>query len=260
MKSSSVVVRREEGLVFATLNRPDKLNALNKEIFDELDALMDRLATDKTARVVIMSGAGEKSFCVGADLKERQGMGEKDILARFNFVRRVYLKMERLGLPIIAAIDGICLGGGLELALACDLRIAGGGSVFGFPEVDLAIIPGNGGTQRLSRIVGMGKALELILMGKRLTSNEAVGMGLIHQAVAMNEAMSEARRWATKLMQAGPLALRQAKYSIRAGLEGTLEEGLALETEAYKVVLRSKDRLEGLKAFHEKRKPVYTGE
>ncbi len=260
MKSNSLLVRREEGLVFATLNRPDKLNALNKEIFDDLGDLIDRLETDKTARVVILSGAGEKSFCVGADLKERQGMGEKDVLARFTQVRTLYTRMEKLGLPIIAAVDGICLGGGLELALACDLRIVGAGSQLGFPEVDLAIIPGNGGTQRLSRVVGMAKALELVLMGKRLTAAEAVGIGLIHQVVGANEALNEARRWADKLMQSGPLALRQAKYAIRAGMDRTLEQALVLETDAYKVCLQSKDRLEGLKAFVEKRKPVYIGE
>jgi methylglutaconyl-CoA hydratase len=260
MKSSSLLVRREEGIVFATLNRPDKLNALNKEIFDELSALVARLETDKTARVVILSGAGEKSFCVGADLKERQGMGEKDVLARFSFVRDLYLRLEKLGVPVIAAIDGICLGGGLELALAADLRLCGAGSQLGFPEVDLAIIPGNGGTQRLSRVVGMAKALELVLLGRRLSASEALAVGLVHQVVPANEAVNEARKWAAKLLQSGPLALRQAKYAIRAGLERPLEQALVLETEAYKVCLQSKDRLEGLKAFVEKRKPSYTGE
>ncbi len=260
MKSNSILVRREEGLVFATLNRPDKLNALNKEIFDELDDLLARLETDKTARVLVLSGAGEKSFCVGADLKERQGMGEKDVIARFAFVRAIYSRMERLGIPIIAAIDGICLGGGLELALACDFRLVGAASQLGFPEVDLAIIPGNGGTQRLSRMVGMAKALELILFAERMTAAEALGYGLVHQVVPANEALNEARRWADKLLQSAPLALRQAKYAIRAGMDRSLEQALVLETEAYKVCLQSKDRGEGIKAFFEKRKPVYIGE
>ncbi len=260
MKLNSLLVRREEGLVFAALNRPDKLNALNKESFDELDALLARLETDKTARVLILSGSGEKSFCVGADLKERQGMGEKDVLARFAFVRGLYQRMERLGLPIIAAIDGICLGGGLELALACDFRIVGAASQLGFPEVDLAIIPGNGGTQRLPRTVGMAKALELVMMGRRLSPAEAVDIGLVHQVVPANEALNEARRWTDKLLLSGPVALRQAKYAIRSGMDRSLEQGLTLETDAYKLCLQSKDRLEGLKAFVEKRKPVYLGE
>jgi len=260
MASTSLAVRRDGGIVVATLNRPDKLNALNKDVFDELKRLVDVLETDKTVRALIMTGSGEKAFCVGADLKERQGMNEKDILVRLEFVRSLYLRLERLPVPTIAAINGSAMGGGLELALACDLRIASDNATLSFPEVDLAIIPGNGGTQRLSRVIGLAKTLEMVLLGKRLTANEAFGHGMVNMVVANGQAVVQAMSWAGKIAEAGPIAIRNAKNAIRVGYERSLEEGLSLEIDCYKACLYSKDRLEGLKAFSEKRKAVYRGE
>lgn len=178
--ASSVEVVRQKSVVIATLNRPEKLNALNKEVFDDLERLVDVLETDSSARVLILTGSGDKAFCVGADLKERNGMNEKDILVRLDFVRRLYSKLENLPMPVIAAVNGMALGGGTELALACDLRIASDLAVFGLPEVDLAIIPGTGGTQRLPRLVGQAKALELVLMAKRIQAYEALKIGLVN--------------------------------------------------------------------------------
>lgn len=258
--SSSLLVRRDSGVVTATLNRPEKLNALGKDLFDEIKSLVDVLETDRTARVLILTGSGDKAFCVGADLKERQQMTEKDVLSRLNFVRSLYLRLERLPFPVIAAINGIALGGGLELALACDLRVAAENAVLGFPEVELGIIPGNGGTQRLPRIVGKSKALELVLLAKRLSAQEALDYGLVHAAVPAGQALAQAKTWASKCLESGPVALRQAKAAIRLGMERTLEEGLHWEIDSYKPCLYSKDRIEGLKAFTEKRKPVYKGE
>lgn len=261
MSADSVVTRRDGGVIIATLNRPDRLNALNKDIFDDLESLLDVLETDKSARVLILTSAGDKSFCVGADLKERSSMNEKDILLRFEVVKAIYRRMESLPIPIIAAMNGTALGGGLELALACDLRVAVEGANMGLPEVDLAIIPGNGGTQRLPRLIGQARALELILLAKKITSQEALAMGLVHAVVPVGQSLNTAKSWAAKIQESGPIAIRQAKHAIRQGMERvTLEQGLTLETESYKNCLYSKDRMEGLRAFSEKRKPTYRGE
>lgn len=253
-------VKRESGLCVVTLNRPDKLNALNKEFFDDLKSLLDVLEVDKTVRVMILTASGDKAFCVGADLKERQTMNDKAVLQRFELVRALYLRLERLPFPLIAAINGHALGGGLELALTCDLRIAVETANLGLPEVDLAIIPGNGGTQRLARLVGMSRALELVLLAKRLTAKQALDYGVLNAVAPPGELMNTARAWAGKMLESGPLALRQAKAAIRLGIDRTLEHGLQVEIDAYRALLPTKDRQEGLKAFVEKRKPVYRGE
>lgn len=187
-------------------------------------------------------------------------MNEKDILVRLEFVRRLYMRLENLPMPVIAAVNGMALGGGTELALACDLRIASDLAVFGLPEVDLAIIPGTGGTQRLPRLVGPAKALEMILMAKRIQAYEALRIGMVNLVVPGNRVMPNALEWAEKMLQAGPIALKQAKAAIKQGMEQDLEEGLRTELKSYKACLYSKDRLEGLKAFKEKRKPEYRGE
>lgn len=260
MGSNELLVRREAGVVIATLNRPEKMNALNKEVFGALKNLIDMIEHDSTARVLIITGAGDKSFCVGADLKERQGMNEKDILVRMEFVKGIYLKLERLKIPTIAAINGTALGGGLELALACDLRVAPEKAAFGLPEVDLAIMPGNGGTQRLSRLIGLAKALELILLAKKITAEEALALNLVNAVVPQSQVMSKAMAFAHKLLESGPIGIKQAKLAIRGGFERSYEHALDFEVECYKSVLYSKDRIEGIKAFIEKRKPVYRGE
>ena len=258
--SNSILIRREGPIVMATLNRPDKLNALNKEVFDELKSLVDLMEVDKTARALILTGAGDKAFCVGADLKERQGMNEKAILSRFDFVHTLYQRIEKLPFPVIAAIGGVALGGGLELALAADLRVASDNAVLGLPEVDLAIIPGNGGTQRLARAVGVPRAMEMVLLARRISAQEALDYGLVQALVAPGYAVSHAKQWALKMQEAGPLALRQAKIALRQGIEMPLSKALAFETECYRPLIPSKDRTEGMKAFLEKRKPQYTGE
>lgn len=260
MASNELLVRRDSGVMIATLNRPEKMNALNKDMFDGLKSMIDVLETDKTARVLILTASGDKAFCVGADLKERQGMNEKDITLRMEFVRNLYLRLERLPIPIIAAINAVALGGGLELALTADLRVASENVTFGFPETDLAIIPGNGGTQRLPRLIGLPKTMELILMAKRITARQAFEYGIINTVVAEGQAMSQAMAWANKICEAGPIAIRSAKAAIRGGLDRSYEHALEYELECYKACLYSKDRTEGLKAFNEKRKPEYRGE
>ncbi len=260
MALAELQVRRENNTVIATINRPEKHNALHKHVFDELKSLLDVLETDRTVRAMILTGAGEKSFSVGADLKERASMNDKDVLNRLQAVRHLYLRLERLGFPVIAALNGMALGGGLELALACDLRVAAENAVMGFPEVELGVIPGNGGTQRLARIVGRARAMELILLSRRLSAQEALAYQVVHTVVPVGQSLIAAKQWAQKIGEAAPIAVRQAKNAIRMGLEKSLEEGLSAEIEAYAPCLHSKDRAEGLKAFQEKRKPVFIGE
>ncbi|MBI4403102.1 MAG: enoyl-CoA hydratase/isomerase family protein [Deltaproteobacteria bacterium] len=260
MALSELVVKHEGQIIIATIHRPEKLNALNKEVFDHLRRLLDVLETDKTARVLIFTGTGEKAFCIGGDLKERQSMNEKDILVRLESIRTLFRRIENLHVPVIAAINGIALGTGLELALTCDLRVASSNANLGFLEGELAIIPGSGGTQRLARLIGMAKALELILLAKRLTAQEALGYGVIHQMVEERHAMVQAMEWAKRFLELGPISLAQAKKALREGIGRSLEEGLNIEADAYKTCLYSTDRTEGNKAFIEKRKPQYKRE
>lgn len=260
MASHNVVLRREGPIVTVTLNRPDKMNALNKEILEEFKKLIDVLETDRTARAIVLTATGEKAFCVGADLKERQGMNEKDVLLRLEMVRALYLRWERLPIPSIAALNGVALGGGLELALVCDLRLAADHIQVGLPETELAIIPGNGGTQRLSRTIGMSRAMEMVLLAKRLSASEAYQWGIVNKVVPLTQLMKESMGWAQKISESGPIAIQQAKKAIQRGREKSWEEALQWEVDCYKPCLYSKDRLEGLRAFTEKRKPVYQGE
>lgn len=260
MASQNLILKREGSVVVITLNRPDKMNAINKDILEDLKKVLDVLETDRTARAIVLTASGEKAFCVGADLKERQGMNEKDVLLRLEAVRNLYLRWERLPIPSIAAINGVALGGGLELALVCDLRISSDTASLGLPETDLAIIPGNGGTQRLTRIIGPSRALEMILLAKRISSTEALKWGLVNHVSSHGQLLKDALTWAQKIAEAGPIAIHQAKKAVLRGLEKEWEEALQWEVECYKACLFSKDRLEGLKAFSEKRKPNYGGE
>jgi enoyl-CoA hydratase/carnithine racemase len=257
---SNLLIKKENAITTVTLNRPDKLNALNKDMLDEFKNLVEVLETDKTTRALIITGQGDKAFCAGADLKERQAMNEKDILTRLEFMKTLYLRFEKLPIPIFCAINGIALGGGLELALSCDFRIASENAILGVPEVELGIIPGNGGTQRLTRIVGVAKALELVLMARRISPEEALKIGLVHAVVPPGLASGQALVWATKILEVGPIAIKQAKAGIKQGFQKPLEEALSFEIECYKPCLYSKDRQEALKAFNEKRKPQFKGE
>lgn len=258
MAASNVLVRREGGIHTLFLNRPDKLNALNKDLLEDLERQIDLVQSDSCARALIIAGSGEKAFSVGADLKERQGMNEKDVLVRFELVRQVFGRLDYLPVLTIAAINGIALGGGLELALCCDLRVAQATAVMGFPEVELAIIPGAGGTQRLSRLIGPMKAIECICLAKRLSAVEAHSLGIV--SCVADDAVAQAKNLALRILEMGPIAVRQAKLAIKKGLEMPLPEALKFEIECYKPCLYSKDRVEGIKAFSERRKHEYRGE
>ncbi|PYP34149.1 MAG: hypothetical protein DMD46_17175 [Gemmatimonadetes bacterium] len=249
-----------DGIATITLNRPAVHNAMNERMREELTACFGELARAEDARVVIVTGTGERAFSAGADIRE---FVAPQVPVRFRDSRRrvdFRAAMDRCPQPIIAAIRGFALGGGLELALACDIRIAGEDSQLGLTEVNLAIIPGGGGTQRLPRLVGRGKALEMILTGARVDAREALRIGLVERVVPATEVLSSAQALARTLAEKAPVALRYAKEAVVKGLGVPLEDGLRLENDLATLLRTTDDRVEGAKAFLEKRKPRFTGQ
>ncbi len=259
MTETVLLASEKNGVVTLTLNRPEAMNSLNVAM---LHALRDRIATyrsGRNVRVIIITGAGEKAFCAGADLKERATMDPDQVKDYIFTIRNLFTAIELLNKPVIAAVNGIALGGGTELALASDIRIASATAAMGLTETRLAIIPGAGGTQRLPRLVGRGKAKELIFTGRRVDAAEALEIGLVNKVCEPSDLMAECRKMADMICETGPIAIEQAKYAINHGIETDIHTGLAIESNAYWVTIPTEDRLEGLAAFREKRKPVYKG-
>jgi enoyl-CoA hydratase len=248
-----------DGVATVTLNRPDVHNAMNEAMRRDLCRCFDGLATDETVRVVIVTGAGGRAFSAGADIREFTAPQVPTVFREQR--RRLDFRdlMDRCPQPIIAAIGGHCFGGGLELALACDIRIASADSRLGLTEVDLAIIPGGGGTQRLPRLVGRGKALELILTAARIDAAEAVRIGLVERVVPAGQALAAAQALAGTLAAKAPLALRYAKEAVVKGVGLPLADGIRLENDLATLLRTTEDRLEGARAFLEKRKPRWQG-
>jgi methylglutaconyl-CoA hydratase len=235
-------------------------NSLSVALLRELVDHQARAAADKALRVVIVTGAGDKAFCAGADLKERARMDEAAVAGFHKTIRTAFDGFEALPQPVIAAINGVALGGGLELALACDLRIAAEGAELALPEVGLGIIPGAGGTQRLPRVIGVARAKELILTARRVPAAEALAMGLVGQVVPAAGLGAAALALAERVARNAPISLRQAKRAIDGGLVLPLNEALDLENRLYQACIPTMDRREALLAFAEKRVPVFKGE
>ncbi|CAJ1001956.1 enoyl-CoA hydratase/carnithine racemase [Brevibacillus aydinogluensis] len=256
----SVLLRKEGAVGVLTLNRPEVYNCLNLETLFTLRRLIAEIDADREIRAVVVTGAGEKAFCSGADLKERRTMTELQVQLYIRTIRDTFSELERLPKPVIAAINGVALGGGTELALACDLRVMSETAQMGLTETSLGIIPGAGGTQRLPRLIGKGKAKELIFTARRVNAEEALAIGLVNRTVPRDQVMTSALQLAEEIAANAPLALAQAKFAIDYGMEADLATGLAIESSAYQVLIPTRDRLEGLEAFREKRKPVYRGE
>jgi len=258
--SELILTENRDGVFLLTLNRPQSMNSLNRELLVALAEEVKAIAFDPAVRVVVITGAGEKAFCSGADLKERATMTPVEVKQYIFNIRNTFTMVENLPKPVIAAVNGFAFGGGTELAMASDIRIAAPNAVMGLTETSLGIIPGAGGTQRLARLVGKGKAKELIFMAQRLKATEALEIGLVNRVAAEGQLLDEALEMAGKIKQNAPIALEMAKYAINYGSEIDLGSGLALESNCYAVTIPTKDRQEGLLAFREKRKPVYTGE
>jgi len=259
MKYATILHEAADGVVTITLNRPEVHNAMNEQMRQELTRCFGDLATSDAARVVVVTGAGERAFSAGADIRE---FVEPQVPVRFRESRkRVDFRqaMDRCPQPIIGAIRGYALGGGLELALACDIRIASEDAQLGLTEVNLAIIPGGGGTQRLPRLIGRGRALEMILTGARIDAREAWRIGLVERVVPAADVLASARELARTLAEKAPVALRYAKEAVVKGLELPLADGLRLENDLATLLRTTEDRVEGAKAFLEKRKPRFTG-
>jgi len=242
-----------------TLNRPEVFNAFNYTLLNELHGYVEKIRTSSDIRVVIITGAGEKAFSAGADLKERKTLTEEEVRRNIFKIGEVFHAIDSLPQPTIAAINGVAFGGGLELALACDFRIAQTESIMGLTETSLAIIPGAGGTQRLPRLIGEAKALELILMARRVTAEEALTIGLVNDVSRKEDLIETSMNWAERMLVNGPLALKQAKFAIKQGMNTDLVTGLRIEQKAYEVLIPTEDRIEALAAFAEKRKPKFKG-
>ncbi len=259
MEHPVVLEERKDQTAILTLNRPEVMNSFNFAMLRGLQEKIDALRFDPDIRVVIITGAGDKAFCAGADLKERATLSDIQVKEFIFTIRNLFTAVEYLPKPVIAAVNGVALGGGTELALACDIRMAASSATMGLTETRLAIIPGAGGTQRLPRLVGRGKAKELIFTGRRVGADEALQIGLVNKVVAPEKLMEACLEMAAMICETGPIAIQQAKYAINYGLETDLHTGLAIESNAYWITIPTEDRLEGLAAFREKRKPVYKG-
>lgn len=253
-----VILSIENEIARIRLNRPKKLNALNSEVLRELEEAIEKIEADKSVRVVVLTG-NEQSFAAGADIDQ---MSKGDVMMACeltDFSMRVQEKISDLPFPTIAAISGYCLGGGLELALCCDFRIASDTAVLGLPEINLGIIPGGGGTQRLPRLVGKGAALRMIMLGETMDAVSAKNIGLVDSVVPVAELEDRVRSFAAKLIQRPGIALRAAKAAVHKGMNMSLKDGLYLEKYLFGMLFGTEDQKEGMCAFLDKRKPGFSG-
>jgi len=256
---SSISYEMKGHVAHVILNRPEAMNAFNYDMLKELEEVIEGIRTQKDIRVVTFKGAGEKSFSVGADLKERKTLSDQEVKRNIYKIGEVFSKIEQLPQPTIAIINGYAFGGGMELALACDFRIASTEALMGLTETSLAIIPGAGGTQRLPRLVGEAKAMELILTAQRLSASEAKECGLVTKVAPGYEIEETIDIFISLLLKNGPIALQQAKFAIKEGMKADLQTGLQIERKAYELTIPTEDRLEALQAFTEKRRPSFKG-
>jgi enoyl-CoA hydratase len=259
MAYETLLYETRDAVGHLTINRPDKLNALNRQVMRELDECFHAVQHDDAVRVVILTGAGEKAFVAGADIAELATLSAMEGREFSRYGQGVFDLIENLGKPVIAAVNGFALGGGCELAMACTLRVASENARFGQPEVKLGILPGYAGTQRLARLVGKGRALELLLTGEAVTAQEAYRLGLVNQVVSQVDLMNTAQALAQKILANAPLAIRFALEAVHHGLQMTLEEGQFLEATLFGLCCSTEDMKEGTRAFLEKRPAKFGG-
>jgi enoyl-CoA hydratase len=259
MDESEVVRTESRGAVaVVTINRPEKRNALNGQVRCAFLGAIDAATRDRAVRAVVVTGAGDKAFVAGADIAEFEGRTPVDQYRAMK-APTIFEAVERSPKPVIAAVNGYCLGGGMELALACDIRIAADTARFGQPEVNLGIIPGGGGTQRLPRVAGLGAALRLVLTGEMIDAAEALRLGVVEEVVPPDRLMPRALAIAEAIAAKSPVAVAAAKEATRAALSLPLAEGLKLETALFQLCFASEDKIEGVRAFLEKRAPQFSG-
>jgi enoyl-CoA hydratase len=259
MTYQTLLLEHRDGIAVLTINRPDKLNALNDDVVRELHAAAQALGAEPAVRGVILTGAGPKAFVAGADIGDLAKQGVLDGRRRALTGQQMLFAFERMGKPVLAAVNGFALGGGCELAMACHLRIASENARFGQPEVNLGITPGYGGTQRLPRIVGKGNALYILLTGEMVTAADALRMGLVSKVVPADQLLAEAEKVMRGIIAKGPVALALTMEAVDRGLESSLEDGLRIEADAFGLVASTQDMKEGLTAFLEKRPAKFTG-
>jgi enoyl-CoA hydratase len=255
--SSIQITREDDGIALIAVNRPDKLNALNAATIRRLDEVLREARADDAVRAVILTGAGEKAFVAGADIAELATMGPIDGVQVSRDGQETFRMLERMPKPVIAAVNGFALGGGLELALACHIRIASSRAKFGLPEVKLGIIPGYGGTVRLPRLVGRGRALELMLTGDMIDAAEALRIGLVNRVEEPDAVLGAARDMARKMIANGPIALAMALEAVDRGMSTTIDDAQILESRLFGLLASTEDMREGMKAFLEKRKAEF---
>jgi enoyl-CoA hydratase len=259
MSFSTLLLEVREAVAFITINRPDKLNALNDAVIADLGEAIKAVEGDGAVRGVILTGAGAKAFVAGADIGDLSRQGPFDGKARAMDGQAVFRRIERLGKPVIAAVNGFALGGGCELAMACHLRLASENAKFGQPEVKLGIGPGYGGTVRLPRLVGKGRALELLLTGQMIDAQEAWRIGLVNRVFPSDQLIAEAEKLLRTILENGPLAVRLVLEAVDAGLEMTAEDAHLLEANHFGLLASTEDMREGMAAFLEKRKANFRG-
>ena len=243
-----------------TIDRPRVLNAIRYQTMLEIQQALRNIETDENIRVVVLTGAGEKAFISGGDISiMARGQGYIETLTEVPRGQAICTEIENFPKPVIARINGIALGGGTELALSCDIRIAVDTAIMGLPEIKLGIIPGYGGTQRLPRLVGMGKAKELIFTGDQISAQEALNIGLVNQVVPVDQLDAAVEKICQKISSKGPVALHMAKTAINSGTQADLRTGLDIEARCFSICFGTQDRVEGMNAFLEKRKPEFQG-
>ena len=251
----TIILEKKGHFLWIRLNRPEAMNALNTQMAKELVAAFEDTALQSDIWVIGITSTADKAFGVGADLRERKDMSAEQIAAQRILFARISVSLRALPQPVIAGVKGFALGGGFELALLADMRIAGENAQFGLSEVRVGLIPGNGGTQNLPRLIGKNRAKEMIFTGKRIDAREALTLGIVNRVVPTEKVDAEVERLADEILANAPIAVRQAKRAVDLGLEADLRTGMEIEIEAYNVNLVTEDRQEGIRAFNEKRPP-----
>ncbi|MGQ9722377.1 MAG: enoyl-CoA hydratase/isomerase family protein [Candidatus Jordarchaeum sp.] len=254
-----IIFEKKPPIAWVTFNRPDKLNAISLTLIQELGDVLDTLWDDEEIKVLVLTGTGDRAFCAGADITMFQGQKPNSMFHIIRKIVEVTQKMEKFPKPIIAAINGFALGGGCELAISCDFRLASEKAAFGQPEIMLGLIPGAGGTQRLAKLIGLGRAKELCMLGNRIPADEAHRIGLVNMVFPTDKFKEEVQNFANRLAEGPPVALKMAKYACNFGTQVPLDVGLVLESGVFSVLFGTEDMVEGTSAFLEKRKAKFSG-